>query len=187
MKYRSPLWDRTYWLGSSRLQPGWDKGPGMACNYCGADNPVNASYCGNCGWAFDALAKDDVDPAQVGPAGEARGSNPMGSPELERVPAGVCALVREEPGGIPGHWPDTSTSRTSRPRYATNLGGSNACHSLVGHNGSYRWRNHPCGVRGLCGTDSHGGFLILQGLESCRLSGGLPGGPLGPRGHQRAA
>ena len=46
----------------------------------------------------------------------------MGSPELERVPAGVCALVREEPGGIPGHWPDTSTSRTSRPRYATNLG-----------------------------------------------------------------
>ena len=80
MQYRSSLWDRTYWLGSSRLQPGWDKGPGMICNYCGADNPVNASYCGNCGWAFDALAKDDVDPAQVGPVGEVRADRTQWAP-----------------------------------------------------------------------------------------------------------
>ena len=52
----------------------------MACNYCGADNPVNASYCGNCGWAFDALAKDDVDPAQVGPAGEVRADRTQWAP-----------------------------------------------------------------------------------------------------------
>jgi len=42
----------------------------MGCNNCGVVNPDGAHYCGSCGWAFEPLANEDVDPPQVDAAGE---------------------------------------------------------------------------------------------------------------------
>ena len=64
------LRDRTSRQDSLRLRPLGDKGPGMGCNNCGAINPASAHYCGNCGWAYEPLVDEDVDPPRPEPAME---------------------------------------------------------------------------------------------------------------------